>query len=232
MFVTWVSGVIPWSLATHVELGTWVSLSRAGVPKLIASSFCFSQDSDVGKSEVLMPYFLQHEAKGKGNILTLGSVKNTVLYLPCDINYLSRLQIRLTRDFTFNAAIPFLPGVGCCPGNCISCSPELFSHSPKPLGVLPAPSRVLVVTNKNVLPTSVFQCSVFQWLSMWGGQGAPCSTVKCETDLSTDSGSCRHISGPWAVSGLLSRDGGQWLQGRSFICCPPSSIPHSSRSDF
>lgn len=68
-FVTWVSGVIPWSLATHVELGTWVSLSRAGVPKLIASSFCFSWDSGVGKSEVLTWYFLQHEAERKGNIL-------------------------------------------------------------------------------------------------------------------------------------------------------------------
>lgn len=101
MFVTWFSGAIPWSSATHMELGTWVSLSRAGVPKLIASSFCFSQDSSVGKSEVLRQYFVQHKAEGKGNILTLGSVKTTVLSLPCDINYLPRLQIRLIRVFLF-----------------------------------------------------------------------------------------------------------------------------------
>lgn len=109
MFVPCLSGIIPWSSATHVELGTWVSLSRAGVPQLIASSFCISQDSGVDKNEALTRYFLQHEAEGKGNILTLGSLKNTVLSLPCDINYLSRLQIRLIGVFTFNhLIIPFL----------------------------------------------------------------------------------------------------------------------------
>lgn len=73
---------------------------------------------------------------------------------------------------------------------------------------------------------------------MWGGQGTPWSTVKCEIDLSTDSRSCRHISGPWGLSGLLSRDGGTVVAGVELhvclkcMCHPPSSIPHSSRVRF
>ena len=142
MCFTWLPGVIPWSSATHVELGMWVRVSGTGVPKLIASRLCISQGSGADKAEVVTAMVSRTWSRGKRKHFDIRGSENCCGILSLwftFIIYHDSKPNRLIVVFLFSTALPSLPGVrGCCPANCMSCDPELVSHPPKPSFSFPA----------------------------------------------------------------------------------------------
>lgn len=107
-----------------------VSVSRAGVPKLIASNLCITWGRSADKGKVVTPTLSWTWSRGKKKHFDISVSENYCVILSLWVTFIiyhNSKSNRLIIVFPFNTAFPSLPGARCCgPGNCTYCDPELF----------------------------------------------------------------------------------------------------------